>query len=189
MMRPMSAQTALHVLVAGGGVAGLEALMALRDLAGERVRLTLLTPEADFVYRPMAVAQPFARGRARHIRLDEITAPLDVELVPGTLDRVDANAHQVVTATGDRLGYDALVVATGAHSTPALPNAQTWTPEADADVFGGLLRDLEEGYTKHVAFVVPPRVAWPPPRYEPAPLTAWGARGVNPRGAAVTGYT
>jgi sulfide:quinone oxidoreductase len=49
----------LQVLVAGGGVAGLEALLALRDLAGERVELTLLSPEAEFVYRPMAVAEPW----------------------------------------------------------------------------------------------------------------------------------
>jgi sulfide:quinone oxidoreductase len=54
----------LQVLVAGGGVAGLEALLALRDLAGERVELTLLSPEAEFVYRPMAVVEPFGRGRA-----------------------------------------------------------------------------------------------------------------------------
>ena len=36
----------LRVLVAGGGVAGMEALLALRDLAGDRTERTLLTPEA-----------------------------------------------------------------------------------------------------------------------------------------------
>ncbi len=41
-------------------MAGLEALLALRDLAGDRVELTLLSPETDFVYRPMAVAEPLA---------------------------------------------------------------------------------------------------------------------------------
>ena len=51
------------VLIAGGGVAGLEALLALRDLAGDRVDLRLLAPEAEFVYRPMAVGEPFGRGR------------------------------------------------------------------------------------------------------------------------------
>ena len=38
----------LNVVVAGGGPAALEALMALRDLAGDRVRLTLIAPEAEF---------------------------------------------------------------------------------------------------------------------------------------------
>ena len=80
MIRGMSTPACpLHVMVAGGGVAGLEALMALRDLAGDRVRLTLLTPEEHFTYRPMAVAAPFARGRARRIALDEVLAPLSVQ--------------------------------------------------------------------------------------------------------------
>ena len=62
----------LRVLIAGGGVAGLEALLALRDLAGDRVELTLLSPETEFVYRPMAVAEPFGRGRAdRHPLADD----------------------------------------------------------------------------------------------------------------------
>ena len=61
------------VLVAGGGVAGLEALLALRR-SGRRAAssCTLLTPEDEFVYRPMAVAEPFARGHAQRHRLDAI---------------------------------------------------------------------------------------------------------------------
>ena len=35
----------LRVLVAGGGVAGMEAVLALRELAGERLEITLLAPE------------------------------------------------------------------------------------------------------------------------------------------------
>ena len=67
-----------HVLVAGGGVAGLEALLALRRLAGDRVELSLLSPRADFTYRPMAVAEPFGRGHAAHHALAKIAADLDV---------------------------------------------------------------------------------------------------------------
>jgi hypothetical protein len=51
-----------EVLIVGGGVAALETLMALRDLAGDRVRVTLVAAEPDFVYRPMAVAEPFGLG-------------------------------------------------------------------------------------------------------------------------------
>ena len=46
----------LDVIIAGGGVAGLEALLALHELAGPRVNVELLAPEHDFVYRPLAVA-------------------------------------------------------------------------------------------------------------------------------------
>jgi sulfide:quinone oxidoreductase len=48
-----------RALIVGGGVAGLEAALALRDLAGDRVQTTLLSPDPDFVYRPMTVREPF----------------------------------------------------------------------------------------------------------------------------------
>jgi sulfide:quinone oxidoreductase len=54
-----------EVLIVGGGVAALEAMMALRDVAGGRGRVTLVAAEPDFVYRPMAAAEPFAPGAAR----------------------------------------------------------------------------------------------------------------------------
>ena len=48
------------ILIAGGGIAGLEALLALHAMAGDRARLTLVAPDPDFTYRPMAVAEPFS---------------------------------------------------------------------------------------------------------------------------------
>jgi sulfide:quinone oxidoreductase len=60
------------VLIAGGGVAALEATLALRELAGERISTTLLAPEPEFVYRSMRVREPFAYSAARHYSLDEI---------------------------------------------------------------------------------------------------------------------
>jgi sulfide:quinone oxidoreductase len=179
----------LHVLVAGGGVVGLESLIALRDLAGERVRCTLLTPEPEFVYRPMAVAEPFARGHAAHHRIDDIARDLGAELVTGRLVEVDADARQAVTGDGGRLDFDALLIGVGAGTEPALPRTLTWTPESDAEVYGGLLRDLDEGYTKRVAFVVPVGAAWPLPAYELALMTAWQASGMGHDDVEITIYT
>src|SRR4051794_771979 len=179
----------LHVLIAGGGVAGLEAMLALSDLAGDRVTITLLAPESEFSYRPMAVAVPFARGRMQRHRLAEAAERVGAEFVRGALAEVDAGARSVTTADGRTLSYDALVVAVGAASTPAFDRVRTWTPELDHDVFGGLLADLEEGYSKRVAFVVPHDVAWPLPAYELALMTAWDARDMGQRDVEVTVYT
>ena len=63
--------SSIEVLIAGGGVAGVEALLGLREVAGTSVRLTLLAPGPDFVYRPMAVAEPFGAGMAKHVPLAE----------------------------------------------------------------------------------------------------------------------
>ncbi len=178
----------LHVLVAGGGVVGLETLLALRDLAGERVRCTLLTPEPEFVYRPMAVAEPFARGQAQRHSLQEIARDLGADLVPSRLTGVDAPAQEAIT-DDERRPFDALVIGIGADSEPALPHVLTWTPESDAEVYGGLLRDLDEGYTKRVAFVVPARVAWPLPAYELALMTSWQARAMGHDDVRIAVYT
>src|SRR3954451_8597316 len=104
----MTPTTPVRVLVAGGGVAGLEACLALRDLAGDRVEVTLLAPEDEFVYRPMAVAEPFARGLAQRTRLDRIAADAGARLARGSLAAVEDRTHEVVTGDGDRLSYDAL---------------------------------------------------------------------------------
>ncbi len=176
-------------MVAGGGVAGLEALLALRDLAGDRVEMTLISPDLDFVYRPMAVAAPFGRGHPARHRLGDITHDLGVQLVRGALTEVDGTAPAAVTDAGDRLSYDALLVAVGARSESAFERTFTWTPERDPELFAGLLADLEGGYTKRLAFVVPPGVAWALPAYELALMTAWQAWGMGQDDVEVTVYT
>ncbi len=185
----MTGPSAFRVLVAGGGVAGLEALLALRDLAGDRVELTLLSPDAEFTYRPMAVAEPFAHGHAARHSLTDIARDLGVELVHGALAEVDATSSATVTATGERLPYDALLVAVGARGEAAFRRPLTWTPESDPELFAGLLRDLEEGYVKRVAFIVPPGVAWALPAYELALMTAWQAWSMGHDDVEVMLYT
>ena len=178
-----------RVLIAGGGVAGLEALLALHDLAGDRVALTLLAPERQFTFRPMAVGVPFARGHMQRHDLADVARATGAEFVRGELAEVDAQARAAVLTDGRRLGYDALLVAVGAGDEPVLTRVRTWTPELDQEVFGGLLADLEEGYAKRVAFVVPRDVAWPLPAYELALMTAWDARDMGQDDVEVTVYT
>ena len=181
--------TAYRVLIAGGGVAGLEALLALRDLAGDRVALTLLAPERQFTYRPMAVGVPFARGHMQRHDLADVARATGAAFVRGALAEVDVAGRAAVLADGRRVEYDALLVAVGAGDEPAFSRVRTWTPELDQEVFGGLLADLEEGYAKRVTFVVPPDVAWPLPAYELALMTAWDARDMGQDDVEVTVYT
>ena len=54
-----------RVLIAGGGVAALETVMALHSLAGDRVAVAVIAPEDDFVYHPIAAKEPYAVGRMR----------------------------------------------------------------------------------------------------------------------------
>lgn len=161
-----------HVVIAGGGVAALEALIALHDLAPDRHQVTLLAPEADFVYRPMSVAEPFCLGHAEHHSLTAIAADLGAALVRDSLAEVDADARTVTTGTGETIAYDSLLIAVGARPEPAYRHAITFGAEGAPEALSGLISDLELGYAKRMAFVVPSTVAWSLPLYELAVMTA-----------------
>ena len=163
----------MHVLIAGGGVAALETMMALRSLAGDRVRITLLAPERDFHHRPMAVAEPFSIAHARTIALVAICADFDAHHVRGAVAAVEPDAHRVVTTDGQRISYDALVVACGTRTRPAFDaGALTVDDRAIGVTLRGLLQDVEEGYSHKIAFVAPAQSVWPLPLYELALMTA-----------------
>ena len=85
-----------HVLIAGGGVAGLETLLALRALAGERVDITVVAPELQFFNRSMSVEQPFKPKRGRGIgwrSLRRARRPLG----PWSMDHVDHEDRVAIT--------------------------------------------------------------------------------------------
>jgi sulfide:quinone oxidoreductase len=162
----------LRVLVAGGGVAGIEALLELRALAGDRVELTLADASPYFTYRPMKVAEPFARGSATRHEMAGIARDAGARLVADTVVAVDDEQRVARTAGGEEVHYDALLLATGARAEPAYEHALTWDDRSGPDHLGGLLRDVEQGYVKRLAFLVPPGPSWPLPAYELALMTA-----------------
>lgn len=166
----------LHVVVAGGGVAAAELILALRALAGSTVQVTMVAPSDRLHYRPLAVVEPFASRATRHYPLDEICSDLGVALRRDTLARVEAATHEIVTGTGARIGYDALAIATGARAGPGLEHAHTFYADADPESLQWVVRELERRRTCSVAFVVPPGRAWPLPIYELALMTAARAR-------------
>jgi sulfide:quinone oxidoreductase len=51
-----------RVVIAGGGVAALEAALALQDLAPELADVEIVAPDEDFVYRPRGVGGPLLVG-------------------------------------------------------------------------------------------------------------------------------
>jgi sulfide:quinone oxidoreductase len=103
-----------RVIIAGGGVAGLEAVLALRALAAERVTVTMVAPEPRFVNHSMSADQPFKPKRSRGLRLQDAAADLGTYWHRGTIDRVETWRKRAVTTDGDALYYDMLVLAPGA---------------------------------------------------------------------------
>jgi sulfide:quinone oxidoreductase len=161
-----------RVLIAGGGVAALEAALALQHLGDGRLSVALVAPEPKFFYRPLAVVESFGTGHVHGIDLAHLADECGALFVVDALAAVDADAHVARTAAGAELEYDALLVATGARPVVAVPGAITFRGPADVEAFSRLLSSLRAGATARVVFAVPGGVAWPLPLYELALQTA-----------------
>jgi sulfide:quinone oxidoreductase len=153
-----------QVVILGGGVAGLEALMALHDLAGDRAELTLVAPDPDFVYKPLLVEEPFDVGPAEQHALAPLAEELGARFVQKAAIRVEPDAHSVELDDGSKLDYDFLVVCAGGRFRPALKRAATF-PSAGEPLRINQVLQGGEG-PRRIAFVVPSGVTWALPMYE-----------------------
>jgi sulfide:quinone oxidoreductase len=162
----------LRVLIAGGGVAGLETALALRDLAPDRTAVTVVAPNSEFFYRPMTVLEPFAYGPAERYKLASIVRDAGAELLSGEVAAVDPGKQIVQTEAGQTLEFGALVLAPGARAEPRYEHALTIDDRHLDETLEGLIQDVEGGYVRSIAFVSPGRMPWQLPLYELALMTA-----------------
>jgi sulfide:quinone oxidoreductase len=156
--------TELRVLVAGGGVAALEAVLALRSLAGDRVAVELLSPGTDFAHRPSSVRSPFSGEPVPSV-------PFDLRHARhhrGALAEVDVARRAAPTTDGGVLPNARLIVATGARPVAAVHGATLFRGPASAGAVEGALRHARE----RVLFTLPAEAAWTLPVYELALLAA-----------------
>jgi sulfide:quinone oxidoreductase len=168
-----------RTLILGGGIAGLEALLAIRDLAGERTELTLIAAEPEFTYKPLIVEEPFTYQPAERHELEPAIRELGGRFVPGAARAVHPDRHAVVLHEGyegryvRELSYDLLVVCVGGRSRAAYDHAVTFRFRSLGDPLevDDLLARAEAHDSRTLAFVVPPGVTWTLPLYELALLT------------------
>jgi sulfide:quinone oxidoreductase len=174
----MNATDNPRIVIAGGGVAALEACLALRDrLSAADLDITLLSPAERFDYRPLSVLEPF-RGVSRwSVALATFAADQDITVIHDTLTAVGPHARVAVTGAGDEVPYDLLLIATGGHAADAVHGALTFRGARQ----GEAIRELLETEPRSIAFAAPPGATWPLPIYELALLSAAELR---PRGAA-----
>jgi sulfide:quinone oxidoreductase len=161
-----------RVVIAGAGVASLEALIALRDLLDGFVSIDLVAPERDFVYRPLSVAEPFDLSVPRRFPLGDIAADHGATLHEGLLAAVDLDRACVSVRGGPSLDYDALLVGVGARPRDWLPGAIHFAGPQDVERVRAVVRELDAGAIASVVFAAPAASTWTLPLYELALLTA-----------------
>ena len=97
-------------MIVGGGVAALEAMLALRALAGERVEVELHTPERVFSYRPLLVGRPFGTGKVIDYDLDDLARRAGAAFYRDSVVAVEPEQRRIVTHEGEGVPYDYLLL-------------------------------------------------------------------------------
>jgi sulfide:quinone oxidoreductase len=185
----MAGQDTFKVVIAGGGAAGVEALLWLHAELGLDADLELIAPAEDYVHRALAVLEPFGRGEVRTVPLEKIAADCHARHRRDSLAGVDPERRVARTAAGEEVAYDALLIALGAAAVEALPGALTYRGAPDTDAIRDLLERLRDGKSRRVSFAIPATVRWALPLYELALLTAGAlaaADGARPELTLVT---
>ncbi len=127
-VRARPSPAAKRVVVVGAGFAGLS---AARALAGRDVRVTVVDRRNHHLFQPLlyqvataALSPGDIAAPIRHV----LRSQANVEVLLADVARVDLAGHALELADGGRIGWDALVLATGAtHSYLGHPE---WAPVA-----------------------------------------------------------
>lgn len=133
------------VLIVGGGHAGAQAAIALRQ-AGFAGSITIAGEELDLPYERPPLSKDYFSGEKTferiRIRPPEFWADRSITMALGVrIDAVDATNHVAIASDGEQIGYNKLIWAAGggARSLPCpggdLEGVLTLRTRADADLF------------------------------------------------------
>lgn len=109
-----------NLVILGAGTAGTMAAAHLAGpLAKREWKITIIDRDDEHHYQPGYLFVPFGTyTRKQVVKSRHSFIPEGVELVLTDIDRVNAEAHQVVLADGRTLDYDYLIIATGTQPHP-----------------------------------------------------------------------
>ncbi|HEX2059872.1 MAG TPA: FAD-dependent oxidoreductase [Thermoanaerobaculia bacterium] len=138
------AAAAPHIVIIGAGAAGSFAASELRRI-GFSGRVTLLTAEDRLPYDKPNLSKDYLAGRAQEdwipLRGEAEYAQEGIELrLRAPVERIDPARGEIRLGSGERIGFDRLILATGARprrlDVPVAPDAhlyylRTWS-DADA---------------------------------------------------------
>lgn len=186
-----------HVVVLGTGFAGLETAFRLRWEVGDAARITVVGDRDDFLFRPNTVYLPFGGAEGPlHVPVGPAFRRRHIEHRIAGVEGVDTDRGEVSLAGTPPLGYDRLVIATGAGMRPSeIPGlaehaTQVWTPHQLhelGDRLQWVVQHVRRGRPQRVLFLVPPGNKCSGPLYELAfMLDTWLRRREAREGVDIT---
>jgi NADH dehydrogenase FAD-containing subunit len=171
----------MRIVVVGGGIAGVEAVLALAaTLPGARIVLLTRSPVLRIL--PNLVYVPFGVPAEQvDIDLEATLAGHDhCEVTYGSVSEVDADRRVVVLTDGRRIPWDALVAAPGTIPDPT--SGRRLRSLADAEELRDELEVLAAApWASDVVIRVLPDSSWSAPAYELAFLADVWLRAVDRR--------
>lgn len=165
-----------RVVVLGGGVAGVEAALALTDVTDGAAEVVLVAPEPYVELDALAAARGFGVISTQALSLPQLAAARGFRYVADRALEVDVAGRTVVLESGSVEPFESLLVAVGAQRVPVLEQVTTYMGTESHDELRALRAQISTADVSSVAVVVPPGVTWPLPGYELAFLLAREAR-------------
>jgi sulfide:quinone oxidoreductase len=178
-----------RVLIAGGGIAGVEAALALRDLAMDWVEVALRDPRREFVFKPFAVGEPYGAARIFRYGLEALARRCGASYEADAIVSVDPGRRLAETRDGERLPYDYLVIASGVRMLAPVPGAVTFWGVADEGQVAETIASLRAGALRRLVFTMPGGRSWALPLYELALLAATELAKAGTGGTQITVVT
>jgi sulfide:quinone oxidoreductase len=181
--------SSFRVVICGGGIAAVEGLLRMRKLAGDALDVTVLAPNDELNYRPLAVQEPFSRRGVRRYPLRKIVSRVGAEWVQDSAEWLDPDTQVLHTEGGASLEFDALLLAVGGRQAVPFEHVTVFDDAHADEGYHGLIQDVETGYTRSVVLIVPEGPAWLLPAYELALMTAERAGSMGEEGLAISVVT
>jgi sulfide:quinone oxidoreductase len=160
-----------RTLIVGGGIAAVEAILALDEVAQDLTEVTLVCPEPDFTYKPLIVEEPFSHAPAEHHELEPLVAERGGSFVRASAESFEPAGHRVTLTDGSDLAYEYLLVCVGGQTLGELSGAETFRVAGEPLEIDSLIDQALAHESRRIAFVAPPGVSWSLPLYELALMT------------------
>ena len=158
--------------IIGGGVAALEAMLALDAASYKGADVHLFSPQPKFVLKPLAVSSGFGRGGVLNFDLPKLTATAGATFHESGISEVDTSSRMLNLSNGSQFEYDFLIASPGAESRDSVPGAMTYQWQAGNAAVTDALSLLHAQEKPKVVVAMAKGGTWPLPLYELALLIA-----------------
>ncbi len=158
--------------IIGGGVAALEAMLALQAASYKGADVHLFSPQPKFVLKPLAVSSGFGRGGVLNFDLSKLAATAGATYHEAGVSEVVTSSRLIRLSDGSEFEYDFLIASPGAESRDSVPGAMTYQWQAGNAAVAEALAPLHDREDPRVVVAMAEGGTWPLPLYELALLIA-----------------